>query len=235
MSLAYLAAPYSHPNPQIKDWRYKAVTKVAAELLKEKQMVYSPLTHNVPLSRLGVVGSWETWRELDHHMLSKCDLLIVLTLEGWETSTGVLSEIEFAKEKNIPIHYKEFTHEVQDFDQTTMSALLQKMIAAYAERDWNKFHSPKNLSMTLSVEASEIMEHFMWASQEESYLKDPKKLQAVKQEIGDVMLVLMHLSHTLGIDPVQAATEKLEEICKKYPVEKCKGLSHKYTEYADSH
>lgn len=217
MSLAYLAAPYSHPNPQIKDWRYKAVTKIAAVLLKEGQMVYSPLTHNVPLSRLGVQGSWETWRELDHLMLSKCDLLIVLTLEGWETSTGVKSEIEYAKERNIPIHYREFTHEVEEFDQTEMSKLLQNMLFTYAERDWKQFHSPKNLAMNLGVETAEIMEHFRWVTEEESYLKDSKKLQAVKEEIGDVMMVLMHLSHTLGIDPVQAASEKLADIRKKYP------------------
>ena len=106
MTLAYLAAPFSHPDPSVKKWRLQTVNQYVCKLLKEGQMVYSPLTHNVPLIELGMQNSWDTWRELDHLMLSKCELLIVLTLEGWESSIGVSSEIEFAKANNIPIAYR---------------------------------------------------------------------------------------------------------------------------------
>jgi hypothetical protein len=111
MTLAYLAAPFSHPDPSVKKWRLQTVNQYVCKLLKEGQMVYSPLTHNAPLIELGMQNSWDTWRELDHLMLSKCELLIVLTLEGWDASIGVASEIEFAKANNIPIAYREVASE----------------------------------------------------------------------------------------------------------------------------
>lgn len=235
MSLAYLAAPFSHPNPQVKKERSLRVNKYTAKLIQGGQMVYSPLTHNIPLIRLGMQNNWDTWRELDHHMLSKCDLLIVLTLEGWDKSTGVTSEIAFAKEHNIPIEYREYPLELDSLaEENEVSALLKRMLAFYAEREWQKFHSPKNLVMNLGSEIGEVMEHFRWLTEEESYIKDPKKLFAVQEEIGDVMMILLHLSHTLGIDPFHAASEKLSAIGRKYPVEKCKGLCHKYADYVDS-
>ncbi len=108
---------------------------------------------------------------------------------------------------------------------------LTKKIRAFAQnRDWDQFHSPKNLAMALSVEVSEVVEHFQWLTQEESNRLDAEKLKQIREEIGDVMIYLARLADRLGIDPVQAAEEKMQINEKKYPVEKAKGRAAKYTE-----
>ena len=108
---------------------------------------------------------------------------------------------------------------------------LTKKIRAFAQnRDWDQFHSPKNLAMALSVEVAEVVEHFQWLTQEESQQLDTDKMNKLREEIGDVMIYLARLADRLGIDPVQAAEEKMRINEKRYPVEKAKGLATKYTE-----
>ena len=99
------------------------------------------------------------------------------------------------------------------------------------ERDWEQFHSPKNLAMALSVEVAEIVEHFLWVSQEESRNLPPERLAEVREEIGDVMIYLIELVDKLGINPVEAARAKLEVNVRKYPTTLVKGKAAKYTEY----
>src|SRR5215204_3331576 len=108
--------------------------------------------------------------------------------------------------------------------RTTISAFIE-------ERDWEQFHSPKNLAMALSVEASEIVEHFQWLTEEQSNNIPPEKLAEVREEIGDVMIYLVELADKLGIDPVEAAKAKVEINGKKYPADLVKGKASKYTEY----
>jgi len=100
-----------------------------------------------------------------------------------------------------------------------------------AERDWERFHSPKNLAMALSVEASEIVEHFQWLTEEQSRNLPPEKLAEVREEIGDVMIYLIELADKLGVDPVEAAKAKVEINDQKYPADLVKGKATKYTEY----
>ncbi len=99
-----------------------------------------------------------------------------------------------------------------------------------ADRDWDQFHSPKNLAMALAVEASEIMEHFQWLTEEQSSALPPKKLQQVKEEIADVLIYLTRLADRLGVDPLMAAYEKLEVNQAKYPADKVRGSAKKYTD-----
>lgn len=99
------------------------------------------------------------------------------------------------------------------------------------ERDWEQFHSPKNLAMALSVEVAEIVEHFQWLSQEQSRNLPPEKLAKVREEIGDVTIYLTELAEKLGIDPVEAAKAKLEVNNGKYPATYVRGKANKYTEY----
>jgi dCTP diphosphatase len=109
---------------------------------------------------------------------------------------------------------------------------LRDAIRAFIEeRDWEQFHSPKNLAMALSVEVAEIVEHFQWLTEEQSRNLPPEKLAEVREEIGDVMIYLAELSEKLGIDPVEAATAKLEINSRKYPAALVKGKAAKYTEY----
>ena len=108
---------------------------------------------------------------------------------------------------------------------------LEKLHQFNKERDWEQFHSPKNLAMDLATEVGELLEHFRWVTEEESYALDPKTLDAVRDEIGDVFKAILYLSDKLGIDPLQAASDKLEKVGKKYPAEKCRGKVSKYTAY----
>ena len=112
-----------------------------------------------------------------------------------------------------------------------MNDLRDAIRAFIEERDWEQFHSPKNLAMALSVEVSEVVEHFQWLTEEQSKNLPPEKLAELRQEIGDVMIYLIELADKLGIDPVEAAKAKVEINGQKYPADLVKGKASKYTEY----
>jgi dCTP diphosphatase len=98
------------------------------------------------------------------------------------------------------------------------------------ERDWEQFHSPKNLAAALSVEASELLEHFQWLTEDESKNLSAESRYAVSLEAADVLLYLVRLSDKLGIDLIASAQEKMLLNAKKYPIEKARGSSKKYDE-----
>lgn len=100
------------------------------------------------------------------------------------------------------------------------------------ERDWGQFHTPKNLAIALSVEAAELLEHFQWQRGEEPFKElSEDKRTAVVHEVADVLVYLLRFCSVTGIDPIKAAEEKLVLNAQKYPVEKVRGQSAKYTEY----
>ena len=111
-----------------------------------------------------------------------------------------------------------------------MEKLIKKLRIFAGERDWEKFHSPKNLSMALGVEVSEVMEHFQWLTEEESRNLTPEKKALLEGEIGDVMIYLVRLADTLGIDPLDAALKKAALNEKRYPVNKSYGKARKYSD-----
>ena len=105
-----------------------------------------------------------------------------------------------------------------------------KLRAFAAARDWDQFHSPKNLAIALSVEASELLEHFQWMSETESGSLPPSTLNQVREEMADVLLYLVQLADKLDVDLLDAAARKLEINANKYPAEIVRGSSKKYTE-----
>ena len=110
--------------------------------------------------------------------------------------------------------------------------MLRDKLRAFAEaRDWNQFHSPKNLSMALMVEAAELMEHFQWLTEAQSAELPPDDKQAVGEELADILLYLVRLSDKLGIDLREAALLKLEKNALKYPAEQVRGSAKKYSVY----
>ena len=111
-----------------------------------------------------------------------------------------------------------------------MEELIRQIREFTRERDWEAFHSPKNLVMALSVEVAEIAEHFQWLTQTESNNLDREKLAEVEEEIADVLIYLTRLADRLGIDPIEAARKKMRINAKKYPVETSKGKAAKYSE-----
>lgn len=105
------------------------------------------------------------------------------------------------------------------------------MRAFVAERDWERFHSPKNLAMALSVEASELVELFQWLTEGESASLDGSQRRRVAEELADVLWFLVRLSDRLGIDLLEAAELKLAANAEKYPVDRVRGNSKKYSDY----
>jgi NTP pyrophosphatase (non-canonical NTP hydrolase) len=99
------------------------------------------------------------------------------------------------------------------------------------ERDWEQFHSPKNLSMALIVEAAELVEHFQWLTQSESHQLPEDKLEAVEEELADILVYLVRIADQLDIDLNRAARNKMRSNGAKYPAEMVRGSSRKYTEY----
>jgi dCTP diphosphatase len=99
------------------------------------------------------------------------------------------------------------------------------------ERDWERFHSPKNLAMALSVEASELVELFQWLTEEESGALDAERRLRVADELADVLWFLVRLSDRLDIDLLEAAERKLATNAAKYPADRVRGNARKYDEY----
>ena len=112
-----------------------------------------------------------------------------------------------------------------------MKELVQKLREFAKERDWEQFHSPKNLAMALSVEVAEVVEHFQWLTEEQSKNLPNGKLQEVESELADTLIYLIRLADQLDIDLVAAVQSKIEVNEKKYPVNKSKGTAIKYTEF----
>jgi len=111
-----------------------------------------------------------------------------------------------------------------------MQKLIKKLRKFAKERDWEQFHSPKNLSMALSVEVAEVVEHFQWLTEEQSKNLPNDKLEAVETELADTFIYLIRLADKLGIDLLAAAQSKIEVNERKYPAGKAKGNAKKYTE-----
>jgi NTP pyrophosphatase (non-canonical NTP hydrolase) len=113
-----------------------------------------------------------------------------------------------------------------DFDR------IRKQVRQFVvERDWDQFHSPKNLSMALIVEAAELVEHFQWLTEEQSCNLPPEKLAEVELELADIQIYLISLAEKLRLDLVAAAQKKLALNAQKYPADKARGNSKKYTEF----
>ena len=110
-----------------------------------------------------------------------------------------------------------------------LESLRNQLRTFAAERDWDQFHSPKNLAAALAVEASELLEHFQWLTEAQSQQLPPETLDEVRAEVADVLLYLIRISDKLGIDLVEAAKAKIVLNAEKYPVEKARGSSKKYT------
>ncbi|WP_038054461.1 nucleotide pyrophosphohydrolase [Thioalkalivibrio sp. ALJ1] len=114
--------------------------------------------------------------------------------------------------------------------ETGLEALAARAEAFVEEREWQQFQSPKNLSMALSGEVGELIEHFQWLTEKQSRELSGERLEAVREELADVQIYLLLLARKLEIDLLQATADKLETNARKYPVEKARGHARKYTE-----
>lgn len=112
-------------------------------------------------------------------------------------------------------------------------SLLKQLVEFRRERDWEQFHNPKDLAISLSIEAAELLEWFQWRSDEEiqMQLKSNKRIQ-LEDELADVAVYLTYLCHDLGIDLNSVVESKMAKNAEKYPVDKVKGCADKYNEYS---
>ncbi|MDB5914427.1 MAG: MazG nucleotide pyrophosphohydrolase domain protein [Ramlibacter sp.] len=112
----------------------------------------------------------------------------------------------------------------------SLQGLAQQLDQFARERDWEQFHSPKNLASALVVEAAELLEHFQWLTEDQSRQLEPTKRDEVASEMADVLLYLLQLSAAVGVDLVGAAQAKVKANALKYPVHLAHGSSKKYDE-----
>jgi len=113
-----------------------------------------------------------------------------------------------------------------------LKELQEKVIEFRDARDWAQYHNPKDLAISLSLEAAELLEIFQWKDpQEVEVLKrDPESRRRVKEELGDILIYALNMCHAFGFDPSEVILEKLELNERKYPVEKAKGSARKYSD-----
>jgi NTP pyrophosphatase (non-canonical NTP hydrolase) len=115
--------------------------------------------------------------------------------------------------------------------QTTLHDLKQQMAAFVRERDWEQFHTPKNLAMSIAIEAAELMEHFQWLSTEQSQQLGEQALGEIGEELADIVIYALSLSNFLGLDLADTVLAKMAKNERKYPADQVRGKAHKYTYY----
>jgi dCTP diphosphatase len=113
----------------------------------------------------------------------------------------------------------------------TLDQLKTRLREFAIARDWEQFHSPKNLAMALIVEAAELVEHFQWLTEEQSGTLPPDRLAEVEQELADIQIYLIRLADRLNINLEQAVDAKIAVNERRYPVEKVRGSAKKYTDF----
>lgn len=109
--------------------------------------------------------------------------------------------------------------------------LKQRLRVFAAERDWDQFHSPKNLAMALSVEVAELVEQFQWLTEQESRHPDAARRRRIEDELADVLIYLVRIADRLEVDLLAAATRKLEHNAAKYPADKVRGQARRHDEF----
>ena len=146
------------------------------------------------------------------------------------THIKTLGEVALAPKNQ---HVKEVMERLLDrvMVEDPVDDIKQRLRKFVAERDWQQFNSPKNLSMALIAEAGELVEHFQWLTDEQSKNLDNDQLKAVSYELADIFIYLIRIADELNVDLLKASNEKLLINSKKYPVEKVKGSAKKYTYY----
>jgi dCTP diphosphatase len=118
-------------------------------------------------------------------------------------------------------------------DKSTKIYQLRQLAQDFVdEREWGKYHNPKDLSISIAIEAAELMEHFQWGGQGDvvKIMEDAEKFKSIKEELADVMILCLNLANNLDIDVSQAIAEKIEKNKDKYPAELVRGNYRKYTE-----
>ena len=116
--------------------------------------------------------------------------------------------------------------------EVTISELKNKVKAFIGEREWTKYHKPKDVAISIAIESSELLERFQWLSDDEieQMIQDPQTLRGIESELADIAIYCLSLSNVLGTDLSEVVLRKIKENESKYPVEKTRGSYEKYTD-----
>lgn len=124
LAMIYLASPYTHPDPKVREWRHEKVCRMAGQLMLEGLHIFSPIAHSHVIAALaGLPTNWDFWREKDYHIIDRCDALICYHLDGWQDSKGLLAENAYAFSTQKPTIHLEDTN-----DQRTIHDFSQKLL-----------------------------------------------------------------------------------------------------------
>lgn len=115
--------------------------------------------------------------------------------------------------------------------EDSLKQLRARLARFAAQRDWEQFHSPKNLSMALIAECAELVEHFQWLSEEESRSLAPERIEAVRLELADILIFLVRCADRLGVDLIEAANDKMAVNEVRYPANRVRGSARRASEY----
>jgi len=138
---------------------------------------------------------------------------------------------DFAKMQPHRYAYNTLTGTLKSMSATPLTDLTLRVRQFAAERDWDQFHTPKNLAMALVAEAGELAAEFQWLTAAQSAAPEAAQLARIRAESADVLIYLVRLADKLGFDLLAAAAEKLKQNERRYPADQVRGSSRKYTEY----
>ncbi|MCW8907837.1 MAG: nucleotide pyrophosphohydrolase [Sedimenticola sp.] len=122
---------------------------------------------------------------------------------------------------------------MNDDSRDSLQKLNERLLAFARERDWEQFHSPKNLSMALIAECAELVEHFQWLTQEQTRALSPEKHEQVAMELADILIYLVRIAERLDIDLIESANRKIDINRQRYPKDRVYGDSRRADEYDD--
>jgi len=138
---------------------------------------------------------------------------------------------DFAKMQPHRYAYNTLTGTLKSMSATPLTDLTLRVRQFAAERDWDQFHTPKNLAMALVAEAGELAAEFQWLTAAQSAAPEAAQLARIRAESADVLIYLVRLADKLGFDLLAAAADKLKQNERRYPADQVRGSSRKYTEY----
>lgn len=103
--MIYLASPYSHPDPAVREQRFRAACQVAADMMRQGEQVFSPIAHTHPIAEFGLPKGWEFWEKFDRWFIERCEEFAILEIDGWKTSKGIRAEMALTVKYSKPVTY----------------------------------------------------------------------------------------------------------------------------------
>ena len=151
----------------------------------------------------------------------------------WNTHKAPISYLNLSKIKRLSILNFFYRIEINNLKIMDIFEIQNQLKEFASERDWEQFHTPKNIAMALSVESSELVEIFQWLKPEESQLPNKKQLELINSEVADIAMYLLRFCDLLDVNLEKAIQEKLVKNAEKYPVTLSKGNAKKYNQRGD--